>query len=525
MDSGQESIFQKDYDLASYKFNVASERFDTAQNELEVIGKNVIDTLSVFPVGNQVAAADYLLEAGSNIAVASEYIAYSLMPFKQTQSVLGTINEENKNVNSNGITFTDALLITNSNLEKALEKIQIAENNLNKVNDRALPDDVAEKVKKIKEQVPKIRFLLEKYMSFSELILEILGHDNLKKYLFLFQNNRELRATGGFIGTYGQFDINKGRIENIKIEGPYNVDGQLFENIAAPEPMRLIVSRMYMRDSNWFADFPTSAQKVSSLYEKSGQATTDGVIAITSDLFNDLLKIVGPIEMPEYGKTITSENFYEETQRQVEYEYDKEENKPKKFIADMFPKLIEKFSSLDKDKWPDILNTIINSFEQKKIMIYFKNQELENNIKDFGWGGEIIETNKDYLNVVSTNIGGGKTDHVINQETYLNTDIKSDGSVINTLTISRRHNGDPTKMFEDVKNVSYLRFYVPLGSTLLEAEGFDDWFFEVIKDPEEGYKIDRDINEIEKGMSKFEDSGTRIFKKQGKTVLSAIGLG
>lgn len=520
MDSGQESILQKDYDLASYKFGVASERFTEASKELDIIGQTVIDSLSLFPGGKQVASADYLLEAGSNIAVASGYIANALAPFSQTEGVLESINDQvpQDKDKENLITFTDALLITNSNLEKALVKIRLAEDNLNNVKEDSLPGDIAEKVKKIKGQVPQIRFILEKYLSFSDLILELLGHDNMKKYLFLFQNSREMRATGGFIGTYGEFDIDAGKVKNIKIEGPYNVDGQLFDNIAAPEPMRLIVSRMYMRDANWFADFSTSAQKVSSLYEKSGQATTDGVIAVTSNFFNDLLELVGPIDMPEYGKTINYENFYEETQKQVEYDYDKEENRPKQFIADMFPKLIDKFSQLDQENWPDILNLVIDSFEQKDIMIYFKDQELESIVNDYGWGGEIVDTQRDYLNVVSTNIGGGKTDHVVKQEVYLDTDIKSDGSVINTLTISRKHQGDINKLFEGLKNVSYLRFYVPLGSTLLEAEGFDDWFFDIIQDPQEGYVADPLINEIESGMDIFGESNTRIFKESGKTV-------
>ncbi len=521
MDSGQQSIMQKDYDLASYKFGVASERFEAAQQELEFIGKSMIDTLSLFPVGKKVSSADYLLEAGSNIAVASEYIAYALMPFNQTGKIFEALEQEKLSSVSNEdgeIAFTDALLITNANLEKSLEKIILAEENLNKVNVKSLPNDIAQQVITIKKQVPQIRYVIEKYLSFSDLILKLLGHDNLKKYLFIFQNNRELRATGGFIGTYGQFDINEGKIENIKIEGPYNVDGQLFDNIAAPEPMRLIVSRLYMRDANWFADFPTSAKKISSLYEKSGQATTDGVIAVTSNLFNDLLKLVGPIDMPEYGKIINYENFYEETQRHVEFEYDKELNEPKKFIADMFPKLIDKFSQIDKDKWPEILNLFITAFEKKDIMIYFQDPSLEKFVKEFGWGGEIVETKKDYLNIISTNIGGGKTDHVINQNTYLNTEIKSDGSVINTLTISRKHMGDVNKLFEDVKNVSFLRFYVPLGSTLLEAEGFDDWFFDALMSPEEGYTVDKDIKEIEENMDVLENSKTRIFKENGKTV-------
>ena len=64
-----------------------------------------------------------------------------------------------------------------------------------------------------------------------------------------------------------------------------------------------------MHDANWFPNFPTSAEKVSWFYEKTGGRTVDGVIAITPELLRDLLAITGPIDMPEYDKTINADNF------------------------------------------------------------------------------------------------------------------------------------------------------------------------------------------------------------------------
>ena len=92
----------------------------------------------------------------------------------------------------------------------------------------------------------------------------------------LFENNNELRATGGFIGTYGNLKILNGKIQNIRVSSIYDLDGQLTENIKPPNPLLNVNSKWYMRDSNWFADFPQTAKTVSGFYEKKVGNTGSG---------------------------------------------------------------------------------------------------------------------------------------------------------------------------------------------------------------------------------------------------------
>jgi len=41
-----------------------------------------------------------------------------------------------------------------------------------------------------------------------------LGFDYDQRYLLVFQNNNELRASGGFIGSFALVDIGNGQIKN-----------------------------------------------------------------------------------------------------------------------------------------------------------------------------------------------------------------------------------------------------------------------------------------------------------------------
>lgn len=518
--SGKDSIMEKDYDLASYKFNVAAERFEAAESELGRTGEAIANLLKEIPGGSSIYSGKELLDAGANISYASKCLAQAFEPFNSTEDIFSEFKgEKGEEVSSyNKISFTLALAESYENILLAQKNIQAANKNLENVKANDFPSQYRSQVVTLKSSVPKLEKGLEYFSSHVDLILELLGHNQSRKYLLLFQNNRELRATGGFIGTYGLFDMNEGKIDNLKIEGPYNIDGQLLDVIKAPEAMHLIQNRLYMRDANWFLDFPTSAEKTIIMHEKAGGPTVDGVVAFTASVFEELLKATGPIEMPEYETTVTSENFFDEAQREVEIDYDKELNKPKKFIADLFPKFFEKISNVDKDKWPEVFNAFMKSFYKKDILVYFSDEELENLIQDFGWGGEVKKTEDDYLSYVVSNVGGGKTDHVTDQKIDYYSEIQPNGEVINTVKIKREHNGNKDDFWTSVKNVSYLRLYVPKDSILIDAFGFDEDFFEVLKSVDESAIEDSTLKEIEDSMVIHEPSQTRITTESGKTV-------
>lgn len=526
--SASNSLGEKDYNLAGYKFGIAADRFFASEQEIKNVSYGVSDVLSVLPGGGQVAAAENLLIAGGKFSEAGEYASKALEPFTASQDVFEAIKKNPKEYErktefkNTELSLTEALVLSTENLGLALQKVKEAENALNKVDLKKLPPEIASKVKIIKEQTPPICRSLDYFLSYSDFILEVLGHYQFKRYLLLFQNNTELRATGGFIGTYGLLDLNEGKITNLKVEEPYNLDGQMKEKIIAPEALHLINERFYMRDGNWFPDFPTSAKKVASLHEKTGGPTVDGVISFNAQVIIELLKITGPVEVPDYEVTITAENFLRETQREVEIDYDRKLNRPKKFVSDLIPLVLNKIFKLEKKEWIKTIILVTSLFEKKEIMLFFYDDKLENKVREMGFSGELADTSKDYLNIVAANIGGGKTDYVISQKAELETNILPDGSIINTLIYSRTHNGVKEDFWTRVKNMSYVRFYVPKGSTLLRAEGFDQEFFNSLKQNDPASKPDELLAQTEGQAVVDHASGTRVYEETGKTVFGNI---
>ncbi|MBI3335137.1 MAG: DUF4012 domain-containing protein [Candidatus Portnoybacteria bacterium] len=352
----------------------------------------------------------------------------------------------------------------------------------------------------------------------AEFFLRAWGYYNPRYYLVLFQNNSEIRPTGGFIGSYALLKLDEGKIEIKKIEGIFNVSGQQEINVVPPKPLQKVSTSWQLHDANWFFDFPASAKALTWLYEKSGGPTVDGVIAVTPELVQTLFSLTGPIDLPSFGLTLDEKNFMDMLQYEVEVKYkERGLSDPKEILAHLAPLLIEKLSSLPAET---LFDTLFGSFEKKEILLYFSTPQEEAFVNYQNWGGAVKPAGADYLAVVNTNINGFKTDRVVTQKVFYETAMREDGSVIDTVTITRAHTGGNTPYdWYNRVNADYLRVYVPKGSQLLEVRGHTLEFTSPRIDYQKaGYKEYAPLKEAEEKTVIDEETGTRIGEENGKTV-------
>lgn len=415
----------------------------------------------------------------------------------------------------------DALERSGAAAAEARAKLDRANQAFRRVHPEVLPAVYRDRVAQVGEVLPIGVALLDGYAEHQELFAELLGAHGPRIYLFLFQNNHELRATGGFIGSYALLDVNQGKIRRFFVDGIFNPDGQLKENIVPPKPIQKISAGWSLHDSNWFPDFPTSAEKAIFFYEKTGGPTVDGIITLTPEVLERILKLVGPVELPEYGVTIDAENFIGIIQEEVEVKYDREENNPKKILGDLTETILREFLSFThpKETW-NLGTTLAALLNEKHILLYSRHPEIESLIKGAGWAGEVLHVPHDYLSVIHTNINGYKTDGVIRETIVHESRIGADGRVVDTVEITRKHEGGntPYEWWNKV-NADYMRVYVPKGSKLISAEGMTREFPEPPLDYAAlGFRRDPDIVKEEEGMVIDETTGTRISEDAGKTV-------
>jgi hypothetical protein len=510
MMAAKDSVSGLDFSSAQSNFQSAYQSFFQAEQELNKMGRSIIFVLERMPGGSVVASAGALVEAGENLAQAGK--SFSQIAGLFAMDDLGIYFSGNQ-------PLTPKITSAKEDIKIAKESLQKANANLAKVNNSDLPPDLVESVESLKQKLPVVAEAVNQIDIWSDVFLKFLGHEKGKKYLLIFQNNSEARPTGGFIGTYGLLDLDEGRIKNLFIDGIFDLDGQLVEKVVPPAPIQKISTAWSTHDANWFADFPSSARKISSFYEKAGGETVDGVISLTPTVMEKLLAITGPIEMEEYGVVLAENNFLDLIQYEVEVDYDKKMNEPKKILADFAPLFLDRLWQVWPQRSQEIISILSESLLQKQILFYFSESDLQAAFSGQNWTGEILGADKDYLSVVNANINGYKTDKVIDQKIYHRSSVDEDGEIIDSVRIVRTHLGGKSQYdWYNKVNADYMRVYVPFGSELLSAKGHT---LESVQPPidyaGQGFKIDPDVLAQENGMKRH-SSGTQIFSESGKTV-------
>lgn len=558
LQNGGQSANALDFLSAQESFGSASTNFKDAHDELLSVSSVMTPIVRVIPeAGDQFNSAENILIAGEQISAAGEDVAKAF-------TILSDLDVANSIDSASNTSLTDTLVIAHSALRPALPRLELASLALAEVDVDYVPEEYREDLAFAKEVIPQIEASVRQLFELSETMLVILGHDESKRYLVLFQNSAEMRPTGGFIGSFAVVDINQGRVSNLEIPhgGPYDLLNDISYKIQSPTPLHFVNPHWQMQDANWWPHVPSSFQLVQKMYRKQGGSSVDGVISLTPEVIEQMLELTGPIEMPDYVGTlptenevvstddsedsvveeavteiadaaanstlldedlasetveITADNFYRYTQEQAERKFD-DTNESKKFISDLTPKILDRLFNLEADNFLPVMQLFYNSLNEKDILLYFNDAFIQDEMSQRGWTGEVESTANDYLQVVDTNIAGGKTNRVISKVINHQAQVQSDGKIIVTTTVTWTHNGQSDDDLESVKNLNYVRFYVPAGSQLINAEGFMQPNPKLMLDADPDYEYSEDLQAISGDILIDEATQMRINNEFNKTV-------
>lgn len=362
-------------------------------------------------------------------------------------------------------------------------------------------------------------------------LITFLNSDKPQNLLVLFQNPTEQRPAGGFIGSYAIITIDKGSIGDISVRDIYDPDGQLDLKVIPPEPLQAITTKWGARDANWFFDFPTSAQKViyflnnSKIYSEKNM-TFAGAIAVNTKVLQDVIGLIGPIDLPEYKTIISKDNFLSFIQKEVESGADKKVNQPKKILQVLTPKLMEKLTNLPKAGKQELVKLLEYHSNHKNIMAYFNDHDLEIYSKTSGIAGEVYRpsnrTVSEYLAVVNTNIAGGKSDAFIDQRIDFKSLVDETGEITNNLSVTRKNTAiNQNEWWYTATNKDYLQIYTTVGSRAEASTGRDKWPKTIAPKYNDTYTKDSDVENIESTEYYLRDLGLDRFIAFDKTVFAA----
>ena len=322
---------------------------------------------------------------------------------------------------------------------------------------------------------------LYRLQSFLDDFLSLIGSEDNHHIAVLFQNPAEIRPGGGFIGSYADITIRRGQMQSIDVRDIYDPDGWVTDKVVPPAPLQRTTKDWAARDANWFFDFPTSAKTVlgfleSSQFYKDRNTVFDGAIALNINVLDTLLDITGPVELPQYKLTITSNNFLEEIQREVESGNDKKSGEPKRILKVLAPIMLERLGNPPSGFQRALIEKIQNHIINKDIMFYAKSEKIENFLQYVNAGGSIYDLPNNfwgsYLAVVNANIAGGKSDAYISEDINAKIDVDTNGGSLTDVTITRTHTGNTQRdPWWKVTNQDYIQIYTTPASGLISIKG------------------------------------------------------
>lgn len=366
-----------------------------------------------------------------------------------------------------------------------------AKQEVDQINPSRYPNfrDIRAKIVQVKTIVDEGVQGIEEGKPLIKALPALLGEPDAKQYIVLFQNDKELRPTGGFITFYAIFRVEGGAIFVDSASDIYTLDQSIFSHPSAPDIILKYLPKVYtfnIRDSNLSPDFAKSVETFNSLYAKSSmKKKIDGVIALDTHVLVSTLEILGDITTS--GMTFGPKQDSRCDCPQVVYELELLADKPvgheredrKAIIGDLLYAIMQKsLSSSPKLYWGRLLQQWFTEMQEKHILVNIFDKDAQAGLEALNLAGRIKDFNGDYLHVNDANFAGAKSNMYVSQSVRIDYDLGPNQEVIKTLTTLYKnpypHSDCDLERGGLCLNATlrdFVRVYVPLGSVLLDARG------------------------------------------------------
>ncbi len=298
--------------------------------------------------------------------------------------------------------------------------------------------------------------------------------DKEKTFLILLQNNTELRPGGGFLGQYAIVQIKNGNVVSTKVEDANLLDQRILAKVPTPYPFERMMQlkNWKFRDSNFSPDFPTNVEKAEYFFRLAGGNSKqfDGVVAVNSQVFDNLFTLTGPISVPGYTGEFNSENASRRLEEIVEKAYimnpSLDTQNRKAILKTMAPIILQKLLTLGNvTKIADLFH---NEMKNRNVMLNFTDQNLQQVVASVHWDGTVPKDwAGDYLMAVDANMGALKTDFYMRREMNYDLDFTQEKPTV-TLNVKYK-NTAPGGDWRTSDYHAYLRTYVPQGATFVSS--------------------------------------------------------
>ncbi|HYM65018.1 MAG TPA: DUF4012 domain-containing protein [Candidatus Sulfotelmatobacter sp.] len=331
------------------------------------------------------------------------------------------------------------------------------------------------------------------YSSTVDFWKEILGFNGKKTYLVLFQNNMELRPGGGFIGSYAIASIENGNFLSFKIYDAYDADGQLRAHVEPPFAIRRYLPSVhwYLRDSNFNVDYSKGAVASAIFLNSEMHQSVDGVISVDLSFIKSLLSILGPVNVSDYNEKITSDNFFQVTEKHAEKDFFPGSTQKKDFLKSFYNSLILKLTENKSIQYIPLISAFANSIYEKHVLFAFNKQNMQTAFSLNRYSSALVDNREindsrinDFIGINEANLGVDKVNYFITRSLSHTVLISDSGEIRENALIAIKNSADE-KVWTGAGYKNYLRIILPIGAniTSIKIDNINQNIVSAVEDP------------------------------------------
>jgi Protein of unknown function (DUF4012) len=252
---------------------------------------------------------------------------------------------------------------------------------------------------------------------------DILGVDGRRTYVVEQVNPFELRAGGGYIGTYSLLAADRGSLTVLRSGDTHDLPD--FSTVSGQDgyvaPPAAMVGLLQQKswsfgDTNFYPDFAENARAAMSFAQRDFGTGVDGVISIDLYAVAALIGVTGPISVPGSGTTLTKDNAIP-TIMAADLSNDPSH---KQVISSVAGPLMQRLVSLDSSQWLGVVQVLNQLATGRHLQLFFASGQAETEMQRLGLAGDLAVSNHgDFLYPGEANFAGNKANFFLTRQYQL----------------------------------------------------------------------------------------------------------
>jgi hypothetical protein len=252
--------------------------------------------------------------------------------------------------------------------------------------------------------------------------------------------------------------------------------------VEPPAALKNYLKRNYswgLGEAGWYPDFKTTAGLATEFVRKGGAAETDGVIAFDLQFISGLLSLLGPVEVPEYGVTVSAQNVSELSLQLTRDESYRRGEPQKAFLSYLSSAVLNRVFSSPRAQWVNLLEFLARMGRERHLQVSFTDERLDGLAGEYGVDGSLVDSKGDFLLVADTSVNSTKLNLILKPALGLKLEFLAGGGVRSEVTYTMTNPFPDWRLGRDPRLVqalmldgvygSYTRVYANENARLLDV--------------------------------------------------------